>query len=71
MNRLFLMGALCLLSTTLLTCSKNSDNNPSGSNCGNHNGKQLYLGPDGGCYYLSSGGNKEYVERSECTCSVN
>lgn len=36
--------------------------------CGFHNGKQLYLGPKGGCYYYNSNGNKEYVDRSECHC---
>lgn len=36
--------------------------------CGKHNGKQLYRGPDGGCYYINSNGNKTYVARSECNC---
>ncbi len=37
--------------------------------CGKHNGKQLYTGPRGGCYYYNSNGNKTYVDRSECNCS--
>lgn len=41
--------------------------NPGGS-CGTHNGRQLYKGPDGGCYYINSNGNKTYVARSECNC---
>ncbi len=36
--------------------------------CGVHNGKQLYTGPQGGCYYYNSNGNKTYVERKECAC---
>jgi hypothetical protein len=36
--------------------------------CGTHNGRQLYKGPDGGCYYINSSGNKTYVNRSECHC---
>lgn len=34
--------------------------------CGTHNGKQLWTGPKGGCYYINSNGNKTYVDRSEC-----
>ena len=36
--------------------------------CGYHNGKQLYKGPKGGCYYINSNGNKSYVDRSKCNC---
>lgn len=36
--------------------------------CGTHNGNQLYTGPQGGCYYYNSNGNKTYVDRSECNC---
>lgn len=36
--------------------------------CGIHNGKQLYTGPRGGCYYINSNDNKTYVDRSECNC---
>jgi hypothetical protein len=31
-----------------------------------HNGKKLYVGEKGGCYYLNSSGEKEYVERKLC-----
>ncbi|WP_428740159.1 hypothetical protein [Tenacibaculum sp.] len=36
--------------------------------CGTHNGKTLWTGPKGGCYYYNSKGNKTYVDRSECHC---
>ena len=36
--------------------------------CGTHNGKLLWTGPQGGCYYKNSNGNKTYVDRSECNC---
>lgn len=36
--------------------------------CGMYNGKQLYKGPKGGCYYINSNANKTYVDRSYCTC---
>ena len=49
----------------VLACKK-EDSSP--SNCGTHNGSQLYKGPEGGCYYINSNGNKTYVEASECNC---
>jgi len=36
--------------------------------CGFHNGNQLWKGPEGGCYYINSNGNKTYVDRDECDC---
>lgn len=33
-----------------------------------HNGKELWTGLEGGCYYKNSNGNKTYVDRSECNC---
>ena len=36
--------------------------------CGFHNGNRLNVGPQGGCYYINSNGNKTYVDRSECNC---
>ena len=33
-----------------------------------YNGRRLYRGPQGGCYYINSNGNKTYVDRSECNC---
>lgn len=38
----------------------------SGSRCGTYNGKSVYKGPKGGCYYINSKGNKSYVDRSYC-----
>jgi hypothetical protein len=29
-------------------------------------GRQLHVGPRGGCYYINGNGNKTYVDRSEC-----
>ncbi|SMC60464.1 hypothetical protein [Pedobacter nyackensis] len=61
-----------------LTYSKSSryvnDGSSSGSGsgnygCGSYNGKTLYLGSQGGCYYLTSGGNKSYVDRNYCKCN--
>lgn len=36
--------------------------------CGFHNGKQLWKGPQGGCYYYNDNDNKTYVDRDECNC---
>lgn len=40
----------------------------SSSGCGTYNGKTLFKGSDGGCYYINSNGNKTYVTRSFCNC---
>ena len=32
-----------------------------------HNGRQLHVGPRGGCYYINGNGNKTYVDRSFCS----
>lgn len=39
-----------------------------GTPCGTYNGKRLYKGPEGGCYYINSNGNKTYVDKSLCKC---
>lgn len=65
-----------LLVCFAISCSESTDpedyefdyDNQSSSDCGYHNGNQLYLGPQGGCYYINSNGNKTYVDRSECDC---
>ena len=44
--------------------TSSSDSSSSGS-C-YYNGKQLHVGPQGGCYYINSNGNKSYVDRSNC-----
>lgn len=38
------------------------------TDCQQLNGRALYVGQDGGCYYFTSGGNKTYVERNLCDC---
>lgn len=66
----FIIFLLALLSISTSNCTEESDENGSSDYpCGFHNGKQLYTGPKGGCYYFNSNGNKTYVDRSECNCS--
>lgn len=36
--------------------------------CGQYNGKTLYTGHRGGCYYYQDDGEKTYVDRSNCSC---
>ncbi len=36
--------------------------------CREYNGKPLFIGKSGGCYYINSNGNKTYVERDLCNC---
>lgn len=59
----FLLFLLIILSTLLVGCNSSDD-----SACGNYSGKELFKGPEGGCYYLNSNGNKTYVDRSNCNC---
>jgi hypothetical protein len=33
---------------------------------GSGGGRQLHVGPRGGCYYINGSGNKTYVDRSAC-----
>lgn len=54
--------------TSSNTSSTNTDSSDTETACGFHNGNQLYKGPEGGCYYYNSNGNKTYVDRSECNC---
>lgn len=71
MKKRFLFVALvCAIS---FGCSKSdtaeNSSGTSSTNCGSHNGKSLNRGPEGGCYYINSSGNKTYVDRSECKCN--
>tara|TARA_R110002033_G_scaffold167528_1_gene206738 strand:- start:16674 stop:16889 length:216 start_codon:yes stop_codon:yes gene_type:complete len=55
----------------LISCETSEDDNVETRTeweCGTHSGNTLYTGPQGGCYYYNSNGNKTYVERSECDC---
>lgn len=36
--------------------------------CREYNGKPLFIGKSGGCYYINSNGNKTYVDRDLCNC---
>lgn len=60
MKKLFL---IMLLAITINSCERSNSGNESCS----YNGHTLYVGEKGGCYYLSSGGNKEYVDKSYCS----
>ncbi len=61
---------LILFACVNVGCEEISSNSSSSSDtpCGYHNGKRLYKGPRGGCYYMNSNNNKTYVDRSECHC---
>lgn len=50
----------------IFSCEK--DNSPSEWECGTYNGKTLYTGPKGGCYYKQQDGEKTYVDRKYCKC---
>ena len=65
MNR-FIAIFLTVLLLAITGCGSSSPT--SSSSCGTHNGETLHLGPQDGCYYINSNGNKTYVDRSECNC---
>ncbi len=52
---------LCAALLTLTPACKKTD-------C-TYNGHTLHRGPQGGCYYINSSGDKEYVDRANCNCS--
>lgn len=70
MKKLILLF-IFLLSISL-SCESSDDANEEETRteweCGTHNGNTLFTGPQGGCYYYNSNGNKTYVDRSECNC---
>ena len=55
-----------IVSSTLYSCNAEADD------CGTRTvsgvARSLNRGPDGGCYYVNSNGNKSYVDRSDCSC---
>ncbi|WP_431165179.1 hypothetical protein [Tenacibaculum halocynthiae] len=57
-----------ILFILILSCSTDNTEELTEWRCGTHNGKELWTGPKGGCYYKNSNGNKTYVDRSECDC---
>lgn len=57
-----------LLSVSLITGSSCSKEESPDVQCGTYNGHTLYKGPQNGCYYINSSGNKEYVARNLCNC---
>lgn len=55
-----LIKTICILFIISLSVSCEADT------CGSYNGNTTYKGPNGGCYYYNSNGNKTYVDRSHC-----
>jgi len=72
-NRIYFVTILLLSLLNFASCDSENDNLSDSEQldewkCGFHNGKQLWTGPRGGCYYKNSNGNITYVDRSECNC---
>ncbi len=59
---LFVFASTCIV----YSCGGSDAESEIGSGYCTYNGHKLYTGEKGGCYYLSSGGNKEYVDKSYC-----
>ena len=65
MKKLSIILAFLIGYSSFISCDSNDDGE---IECGTHNGNTLYKGPQDGCYYYNSNGNKTYVDRSECNC---
>jgi len=62
------ISLVVLMLSVTLACQKD-DATGTDRACGTYkSGQSLRVGPDGGCYYLNSNGNKTYVEREACKC---
>ncbi len=60
---------LVLLLSFSLACKKDGITSAIDRPCGTYkSGQSLRKGPEGGCYYINSNGNKTYVEREACSC---
>lgn len=70
MRKYLIIGLLALASCTSADDISNEpfDIPEIDTDCGEYNGHTLHKGPQGGCYYYSSGGNKVYVDRDLCDC---
>jgi len=58
---------LFVISLSFNSCARNEDSDGNTNGRCTYNGHTLHVGEKGGCYYLSSGGNKEYVDKSYCS----
>ena len=65
MKKLTLILFILTSFSLFISCDTSDDDE---IECGTHNGNILYKGPQDGCYYYNSNGNKTYVDRSECNC---
>ena len=73
MKKITIIFILLIGVSTFISCDSSEDEEEyiearTEWECGTHNGNTLYTGPQGGCYYYNSNGNKTYVDRSECNC---
>lgn len=59
-----------LLTSVVLSFALLAANAGGDAKCGKYNGRQLYMGDKGGCYYRTKGKDgkmdKVYVDRSNC-----
>lgn len=62
------MKKLLYVLCTVMALSCSSDADSSGGVPCYYNGHLLHRGPQGGCYYYNSSGDKVYVDRSYCNC---
>lgn len=68
MKKIFTVAVLIVLACCSKADNSTSTSTSTSTSCGTYNGHTLYKGPQGGCYYIKSNGEKEYVNRSRCRC---
>lgn len=70
MKKLTIIFLLLIGVSSFISCESNDELEDAETEwrCGSLNGKTLFTGPQGGCYYYNSNNNKMYVDRSECSC---
>lgn len=62
----FLLINIFVFSIGIMSCE--ADSSGCGTKTVSGEVKSLQKGPEGGCYYINSNGNKSYVDRTDCSC---
>ncbi|MFN3784685.1 MAG: hypothetical protein ACK4R6_12245 [Spirosomataceae bacterium] len=62
-------GSILSVYNTKAKTTQTTKKAPKEYKCGVYNGNITITGPEGGCFYLNSNGNKVYVDRSYCKCN--
>ncbi len=70
--KIYLTASIVFLSVIFIGCKKETQVGKTDPTCGNYEkgaNQQLYLSAKTGCYYMTTWGDKFYVERFHCKCA--